>query len=416
MVGSSASVVQAANEYFDALVKSRFIEMFGDESFESKQLFDLFKTSSGGTPLKSKKQYYDGGTIPWLTSGEVDRLHINSARSKITQIALKETSAKIPPIGSVLVSMYGSVGYAGILEFEAAINQAICAIHPNPDFSPEWLCYYVRSKKEELTNQAVGAALNNISQDKIRKLMVPCPPIELQNEFTKFVRQVDKSKLLFQQMVSKYDELVKSRFIEMFGDVYVGTGRWEKQSFCDIVEFNPKKSELPAEDFDVSFVPMECVGTDNSMVPQCTKKKSEVIKGYTYFKNNDVVIAKITPCFENGKIAVAHDLLNGVGFGTTEFHVARPKEGISNPIWILNLLLLNSLKINANQNMTGSAGQKRIQTDYFKRLMVEVPPIELQNQFADFVRQVDKSKSEILEGIKRLKSNRITDNEPNSGS
>ena len=59
--------------------------------------------------------------------------------------------------------------------------------------------------------------------------------------------------------------------------------------------------------------------------------------------------------------------------------------------------------------MTGSAGQKRIQTDYFKRLMVEVPPIELQNQFADFVRQVDKSKSEILEGIKRLKTNRITE-------
>ncbi len=174
--------------------------MFGDESFESKQLFDLFKTSSGGTPLKSKKQYYDGGTIPWLTSGEVDRLHINSARSKITQIAIKETSAKIPPIGSVLVSMYGSVGYAGILEFEAAINQAICAIHPNPDFSPEWLCYYVRSKKEELTNQAVGAALNNISQDKIRKLMVPCPPIELQNEFTKFVRQVDKSKFVLHEM------------------------------------------------------------------------------------------------------------------------------------------------------------------------------------------------------------------------
>ena len=193
-VDKSKLLFQQMVSKYDELVKSRFIEMFGDESFESKQLFDLFKTSSGGTPLKSKKQYYDGGTIPWLTSGEVDRLHINSARSKITQIALKETSAKIPPIGSVLVSMYGSVGYAGILEFEAAINQAICAIHPNPDFSPEWLCYYVRSKKEELTNQAVGAALNNISQDKIRKLMVPCPPIELQNEFTKFVRQVDKSK------------------------------------------------------------------------------------------------------------------------------------------------------------------------------------------------------------------------------
>lgn len=174
--------------------------MFDSQSFESKKLSDLFKTSSGGTPLKSRKEYYDNGTIPWLTSGEIDRLHIDSARSYITQCALNETSAKIPPVKSVLVSMYGSVGYAGILEFEAAINQAICAIHPNSRFSPEWLCYYMRSKKDELTNQAVGAALNNISQEKIRNLRVPCPPLDLQNEFTDFVKQVNKSKFILEIM------------------------------------------------------------------------------------------------------------------------------------------------------------------------------------------------------------------------
>ena len=193
-VDKSKAICKQIFQSFDNLVKSRFIEMFDSQLFESKKLADLFKTSSGGTPLKSKKEYYEDGTIPWLTSGEIDRLHIDFARSNITQRALDETSAKIPPVKSVLVSMYGSVGYAGILEFEAAINQAICAIHPNPRFSPEWLCYYMRSKKDELTNQAVGAALNNISQEKIRNLRVPCPPLELQNEFTDFVRQVDKSK------------------------------------------------------------------------------------------------------------------------------------------------------------------------------------------------------------------------------
>ena len=178
----------------------------------------------------------------------------------------------------------------------------------------------------------------------------------------------------------------------MFGDVFVGSGRWSKRSFCDIVQFNPGKKELPSDDFEVSFVPMECVGTDNSMTPEGNRMKSEVIKGYTYFKEGDVVIAKITPCFENGKIAIAHNLTNGIGFGTTEFHVARPVSGISNSTWILHLLLLDSLKRDANAAMTGSAGQKRIQKTYFEKLYIEVPPIELQNQFADFVRQVDKSK------------------------
>ena len=181
-------------QLFDDLVKSRFIEMFGHNQYEEKPLNGLFKTSSGGTPLKGKREYYDGGNIPWLTSGEVNNEHITEAKSMITVLALQETSAKIPPLHSVLVSMYGSIGYAGILEFEAAINQAICAIHPSPDYTPEWVCHFIRYKKDELVNQGVGAALTNISQEKIRKLMVPLVPLSQQEAFTAFVHQVDKSK------------------------------------------------------------------------------------------------------------------------------------------------------------------------------------------------------------------------------
>ena len=133
--------------------------MFGQNQYEEKPLGSLFKTSSGGTPLKGKREYYENGNIPWLTSGEVNVEHITEAKSRITELALEETSAKIPPLYSVLVSMYGSIGYAGILEFEAAINQAICAIHPRSDYTPEWICHYIRSKKEILVNQGAGAAL-----------------------------------------------------------------------------------------------------------------------------------------------------------------------------------------------------------------------------------------------------------------
>ena len=194
---------------FDNLIKSRFIEMFGKNQYDEKPLGELFKTSSGGTPLKGRNDYYNEGTIPWLTSGEVNNERITEAKTKITDLALHETSAKIPPLNSVLVSMYGSIGYAGILEFKAAINQAICAIHPNSNFTPEWICFFIRSKKDELVNQGVGAALTNISQEKIRKLNVPLVPMSQQEEFTAFVHQVDKSKFEVVRSLTKLLESVE---------------------------------------------------------------------------------------------------------------------------------------------------------------------------------------------------------------
>ncbi len=208
-VKKSKTVCKQIFRSLDNLVKSRFIEMFGHNQYEEKPLNGLFKTSSGGTPLKGKREYYDGGNIPWLTSGEVNNEHITEAKSMITELALQETSAKIPPLHSVLVSMYGSIGYAGILEFDAAINQAICAIHPSPDYTPEWVCHFIRYKKNELVNQGVGAALTNISQEKIRKLMVPLVPLSQQEAFTALVHQVDKSKFEVIQSLTKLMESVK---------------------------------------------------------------------------------------------------------------------------------------------------------------------------------------------------------------
>lgn len=139
------------------------------------------KTSAGGTPLRSQKAFYDGGDIPWLLSGEVGKRDIVSAQNYITEAGLKGSSAKVFPAGSVLVAMYGATaGEVGILRFEAATNQAVCAVLPSEQYVPEFLYYYLLLVKDELVAQAVGNAQPNISQAKIKALPVPLPPLDEQ--------------------------------------------------------------------------------------------------------------------------------------------------------------------------------------------------------------------------------------------
>ncbi|MGQ0622404.1 MAG: restriction endonuclease subunit S [Panacagrimonas sp.] len=140
----------------------------------SAPLGTLFKTSSGGTPLKSRKEFYEGGDVPWLLSGEVAQGEVWAASNFITQTGLRNSSAKVFPTDTVLVAMYGATaGQVGILKIHAATNQAVCGILPNDQFVPEYMYYFLLSKKDEFVGKAVGNAQPNISQAKIRETMVP---------------------------------------------------------------------------------------------------------------------------------------------------------------------------------------------------------------------------------------------------
>ena len=135
------------------------------QGWEIKKLGEVCETGAGGTPLKTHNDYYAGGTIPWLLSGEVSQGEIFEAKNFITEKGLKNSSAKLFPPNTVLVAMYGATaGQVGILRFEAATNQAVCGILPNDKTIPEYLFYCFLSKKEELVAQAVGGAQPNISR------------------------------------------------------------------------------------------------------------------------------------------------------------------------------------------------------------------------------------------------------------
>ena len=149
---------------------------------------------------------------------------------------------------------------------------------------------------------------------------------------------------------------------------------------------NPVKSQLTGLDLDdeVSFVPMEAVGEKGEMITTTTKLLREVYSGYTYFRDGDVVLAKITPCFENGKGAIAQGLKNSVAFGTTEFHVIRAEDEI-NERWLYYLTTSHHFRKIGESEMFGAGGQKRIPENFIKDFRVALPPLPDQQKIANFL-------------------------------
>lgn len=185
----------------------------------------------------------------------------------------------------------------------------------------------------------------------------------------------------------------QSRFIEMFGNPISSEQNYPLKKLGECVEINPRRDTIPLADSElVSFVPMPSVNEEGYLQDVANVEFGSVKKGFTYFKNGDILFAKITPCMENGKGAIAERLTNGIGMGSTEFHVLRPIPGVSLGYWILALTRLPIFREKAAKNMTGTGGQKRVPSSFLSEFKVGLPPISTQNKFAIVYKQADKSK------------------------
>ena len=183
------------------------------------------------------------------------------------------------------------------------------------------------------------------------------------------------------------------QFIEMFGNPLSLNQKNELKRLGECCILNPRRPNIALCDTDkVSFIPMPAVSEDGYLVDMTDEEYGKVKKGFTYFENNDVLFAKITPCMENGKGAIVHGLTNGIGMGSTEFHVLRPINGISSPYWLLALTRMPIFRERAAKNMSGTGGQKRVSASYLDHFMVGLPAIEEQRRFEAIYRQADKSK------------------------
>ncbi len=161
---------------------------------------------------------------------------------------------------------------------------------------------------------------------------------------------------------------------------------WEMQRLRFRCRLNPSKSELIniSPDTEVSFLPMEKFGEDGSLVLDETRSLEQVWQSYTYFRDHDIAVAKITPCFENGKGALLQGLVNGIGFGTTELHVLRTDED-TDPRFIFYVTRSHPFRHQGVAMMYGAAGQQRVPVEFFQNYATPFPPLPEQRTIAAFL-------------------------------
>ena len=205
------------------LVKSRFNEMFGDfytTLFPKYKIGEKFELSSGSTPSRDNKLYWDSGTINWVKTTEVINKEITETEEKITKFALENTSLKLFPVNTILIAMYGqgqTRGRSAILKVESTSNQACGAIFPNKIDNPVFIWHQLMLRYSELRELGRGGNQPNLNGQLIKNFELILPPLALQNEFADFVAQVDKSQLAIQKSLEELETLKKSLMQEYFG-------------------------------------------------------------------------------------------------------------------------------------------------------------------------------------------------------
>jgi len=219
------------------------------------------------------------------------------------------------------------------------------------------------------------------------KIKIPLPPLSIQEEI---VAEIDS----YQNIINGAKMVVENYKPKIDIDP-----DWEMVELGEVCELNPKKSELnELGDLEISFVPMADINENRiDFTPKQIKKLSEVIKGYTYFIEDDVLLAKVTPCFENGKAGIAKGLKNGIGFGSSEIYVLRPNKVIIST-WIYLNIITYHFREQGKQSMTGTGGLQRVPKDFILKYKIPLPFIEIQNEI---VAQIEQEQ-EMVNSSKKL--------------
>ena len=218
--------------------------------------------------------------------------------------------------------------------------------------------------------------------------MVPLPPLKIQKRIVARIEElfekIDKAKELRQ----KAQEQTEQVFVSVVEKAFSGAEKkWGIKKIGEICCINPSKAELKnlSDDLEVSFIPMSAVDDiAGSIIAQEKKALGKVKKGYTYFRENDVLFAKITPCMQNGKSAIAENLANGIGFGSTEFHILRPMDKVLSE-WIYFYIRQPWFREEAERHFTGTAGQQRVPQEFLEKTRIPLPPLSEQKKIVAYL-------------------------------
>ena len=376
---------------------SQFIEIFyGMETTPVKDYIDDSFPGEWGTEDKDGNGVKVIRTTNFTNSGKLnladvvtrsieDRKVVRKQIKKYDTILERSGGTADNPVGRVVLfeedNLFLCNNFTQVLRFKDV----------DPRFAFYALYYFYQTNRTAIRSMgSKTTGIQNLNMSKYLEIGIPNASDEDQKAFVTIAEQADKSK---------FGDF-KSQFIEMFGNPLSLNQKNELKRLGECCILNPRRPNIALCDTDkVSFIPMPAVSEDGYLVDMTDEEYGKVKKGFTYFENNDVLFAKITPCMENGKGAIVPGLTNGIGMGSTEFHVLRPINGISSPYWLLALTRMPIFRERAAKNMSGTGGQKRVSASYLDHFMVGLPAMEEQRRFEAIYRQADKSKSVIQKAL-----------------
>ena len=388
-----------------------------NKNIQYKKLTDICEIITGewGTEITENSQNIVSviRTTNFLNNGKIDiqnkeLIKREIDKKKIEQKQLKRGDIIIEKSGGSPNQPVGRVVFFDLNSNEVFLcNNFTSILRVKEDINSKYIFYFLRNnyKKNKVVkyqNKTTGI-INLKLQNYLNESCIFLPELKIQNKIVNILDNLENIIEKNQNYLTHLVVLTKSLFTTMFGDPFSKViNKEEEKSFLkDITIINPSKKEIEEikSNLEISFITMADISEDGRINVDNIKKLEDVKNNFTFFKENDVLFAKITPCMENGKGGVAKSLKNNIGFGTTEIHVLRPISNITNSQWIYHLTKLPLFRKDAEIHMTGSAGQKRVPTTYLANFKIKVPPIELQNKFAERIEKIEKLKFEIEKSI-----------------
>ena len=360
-----------------------------------EKLEDICEIASGGTPKRSEDSYWKNGKIPWLKISDIKSKYVDKSEEHITQKGLDNSSAKLFKKGTIIYTIFATVGEVAILNIDATTNQAIAGltIKDSAQINPSYLFYFLKSIKKQMHLLSRGVAQNNINLSVLRQIKVPIPDLNVQERIVNALDQMQNNIKLRQMELSKLDTLIKARFVEMFGDL---------------------KFDTPVSKYIESLT----AGKSLAGKEKCTNKVLNTgAVSYDKFKNDYKYLPSNYVPDENNKVRTGNVLISRMNtqelVGATAYVWEAPentylpdrlwranlKENV-NSIFLWQVLIHPLLKLQIQRVSSGTSGSmKNISKSNFLKLKVPDVNEESQNKFASFVQQVDKSKVAIQKSL-----------------
>ena len=359
---------------------------------------------------------------------------INGGRNYISAAKFDQLKAFETFPGDLLVTTRGTIGRCMIVPIGAPrgiLHPCLLRIQIEKRIAYDHFVEYLIQESglilTQLEYMSNATTIEVIYSDSLKEVFLLLPPLPEQRAIVAFLDRetakidalVAKKERLIELLQEKRSALISQAVTKgldanvptkVFGVEWLGEvpAHWEVKRLKYAATINPAPTETRNFDdsLEVSFVPMETVGEYGGLELTTTKSLSEVYNGYTYFREGDVLVAKITPCFENGKGAVASGLVNEIAFGTTELHILRVKQSLDR-YFLFYLSIGNAFRKLGEADMYGTAGQKRVPESFILNLVHPLPPFHEQRAIADFLdretKKIDALVGKVRDAIDRLK-------------